>query len=160
MAKTYLTPHFTLEEMTYSKNAAIAKIDNKPSQQHIEALTLLCIKVLEPLRVIVDAPINVTSGYRTPTVNRLAGGSRTSQHKKGEAADIKIKGLAAQELFEIICKSDLPFDQVIQEFDQWVHVSFSVKRQRRSMLYATKNEEGETVYTRAKFPAISPFVIF
>ena len=151
MAKTYLTPHFTLEELTYSKNAAIAKIDNKPSQQHIEALTLLCIKVLEPLRVIVDAPIIVTSGFRNPAVNRLARGSRNSQHTKGEATDIKVKGIGIQELFELICKSDLPFDQVIQEFDQWIHISFSVKRQRRSMLYATKNKEGVTIYSKAKF---------
>lgn len=158
--KTYLTPHFTLEEMTYSRNAVIARIDNKPQRQHIEAMTLLCVKVLEPLRELVGKPVIVTSGYRNNAVNRLAGGSLSSQHKRGEAADIKVKGVNTQVLFEAICKSELPFDQVIQEFDEWVHISFSIRQQRRSMLYATKNKDGRTIYSRVSAGELKKFMGF
>lgn len=137
-SKTYLTPHFTLEEMTNSQKAAQHGIDNRPNPEQIQALTLLCIKVLEPVRELTGGPIFVTSGFRSYQVNQLVGGTKSSQHRKGEAADIHSKRMTIQSLFELIVKSDIPFDQVIQEFDEWVHVSFSATRQRRQALIARR----------------------
>lgn len=132
-----LSDHFTLAEMVFSQTAIRKQLDNTPDQVQIENLKKLCTEVLEHIRVLVGKPIQVTSGYRSKKVNRAVGGSRTSQHQQGEAADIQVKGLTTQELFDIIIKSDLiQFDQIIQEFDEWVHISFSSKKNRRSILYA------------------------
>lgn len=143
-----LTSHFTLKEMTASKTADLYGIKNEPRPEHIQALTLLCFKTLEPIRAMIGKPIRVTSGYRSPKLNRAVGGSRTSQHVHGQAADIQVNGMTVQELFDKIVASGIPFDQIIQEFDSWVHISFSKSRQRRSILYAYKDAKNKTVYTR------------
>ncbi len=143
-----LTPHFTLKEMTLSEYAIRHGIDNTPANNQIVNLKRLCENILEPLRAMVDKPINVTSGYRSPSVNSGIGGSPTSQHMKGEAADINVENLTPQQLFDLIRNSELPFDQVIQEFDTWVHVSHRKNNNRRDVLIATKNAQNKTVYTR------------
>jgi zinc D-Ala-D-Ala carboxypeptidase len=139
-----LTPHFTLKEMTVSQTAVRMGIDNTPNTRQITNLTRLCENILEPLRAMVGKPINVSSGFRNPTVNSLIGGSSTSQHMKGEAADFTVEGLTVQELFDLIRTSALPYDQLIQEFDAWVHVSFG-PRDRRQALIFTKDAQNKTV---------------
>lgn len=133
-----LTPHFTLEEMTLSQTAVRAGISNTPNEPQILSLVRLCENILEPLRTMLEKPINVSSGFRNPIVNSLLSGSTTSQHMRGEAADINVEGKTAQELFEFIMATDLPYDQLIQEFDRWVHISFG-PRKRRQNLYARRN---------------------
>ena len=145
-----LSPHFTLEEMTASKTADANKIDNTPTSEHVQALALLCVNVLEPLRMHIARPIKVTSGYRCPALNKLVGGAKQSQHQRGEAVDIQVKGVTVGQLFDAILKSGIPFDQIIQEFDEWVHVSFSAKRQRRSVLYAYRDFTGKVCYTKTR----------
>ena len=117
-----------------------------PSQEIIEALTLLTINVLQPAREVVG-PISVSSGYRPLPLNKYIGGSENSQHCKGEAADLICEDNA--HLFDII-KKHLPFDQLIWEFgnDQepaWVHVSYNVNSNRGMILRAIK-QAGKTVY--------------
>jgi zinc D-Ala-D-Ala carboxypeptidase len=142
-----LSPHFTLEEMIRSESAIRHGIDNTPNQTQTKNLQNLCVNVLESLRLLVGKPINVTSGFRNPTVNSLIGGSLTSQHMKGEAADISVEGLTTEELFVLILSSTLPFDQVIQEFNSWVHISHK-KTNRHEALRATKNAQNKTIYTK------------
>jgi hypothetical protein len=143
-----LTPNFTLEEMTSSETATRHGIANTPNPKQITALKALCENVLEPLRARLGTPIHVTSGYRNPIVNSLIHGSDSSQHMKGEAADIKVSGMNAQQLFDFILASNIPFDQIIQEYNKWVHISYSVRRQRRSILYAVKNSDGSTSFKK------------
>lgn len=76
---TRLTEHFTLEEMVFSQMATRMNIDNNPSEKEVDALRLLCQKILEPLRSKLATPIYVSSGFRSPTLNRAIGGSPTSQ---------------------------------------------------------------------------------
>ncbi|SOD78426.1 D-Ala-D-Ala carboxypeptidase family metallohydrolase [Spirosoma fluviale] len=142
-----LSTHFSLQEMTLSQTAIRNGIKNIPNAKQISNLKELCLNILEPLRTLVGKPIHVTSGFRNPIVNSLISGSSTSQHMKGEAADIHVEGLTTQELFDIIRTSDLPYDQLIQEFDSWVHVSFSAKT-RRDTLVATKGLNNKTIMTR------------
>ena len=80
--------------------------------------------MLEPIRAHVGSPTIVTSGYRCDRVNSLIGGATDSQHKIGEAADIFCPRLSQQELFQLIRQFNLPFDQLIDEFGSWVHVSY------------------------------------
>ncbi len=147
---TQLTPHFTLQEMVFSQHAIRLGINNTPSEQQIAALKTLCENVLEPLRKKVGKAVHISSGYRSPDLNRAIGGSYTSQHMRGEAADIHVEGYTTQALFALLKSSDLPFDQLIEEFDSWVHVSYSTERQRRQALYAYKDAEGHVHYDSQK----------
>jgi hypothetical protein len=85
--------------------------------------------VLRPLRVRLDKPVIVNSGYRCPEVNRLVGGVSNSQHVLGQAADIKVEKVTARTLFDYIKNSDIVYDQLILE-NGWVHVSYNPKHNR------------------------------
>lgn len=111
-----LSKHFSLNEFTYSPTAVYKKIDNTPSEEIIENLKLLCENVLEPIRVKLGKPTKVSSGYRCYLLNKAIGGSTTSQHMEGKAADIHVEGMTTEELFQYII-ANFSFDQCIQEFD-------------------------------------------
>lgn len=112
-------------ELCASTTADAHNIKNTPPLQETGNLKALAENVLDPLREWYGKPIYVNSGYRNPQLNRLVGGAPSSQHMKGEAADITAGSKAEnKKLFDYI-KSNLPFDQVIDEKDySWVHVSF------------------------------------
>lgn len=137
-SKRYLSPHFTLYEMTASRTAIEQGIKNKPNAAQVAALTALCVSVLEPLRAIFG-PIIISSGYRCARLNRLVGGKPTSQHIKGEAADILISdSVQADRLYRYIIRR-LDFDQLILEpvdadKPRWIHVSYTTKRRNRHMV--------------------------
>lgn len=150
-----LSPNFTLNEMVFSQTAIRLKIDNTPSRKVIQNLQYLCIFVLEDIRKRVRdtgivRQVVVSSGYRSPAVNRAVNGSPRSQHMAGEAADITVPGLTTQELFDLIVNSNIEFDQIIQEFDQWVHISYRAGRNRRSILYASFGKKGGVIYSKSK----------
>jgi hypothetical protein len=141
-----LSEHFTLEEMTISETGARLGKANDPNDREIENLKTLCSEILEPLRSALCRPVGITSGYRSPEINKLVGGSTTSQHVFGQAADIHVSGMTAEELFLFATeKVFLPFDQIIQEFNQWVHISYR-SNPRGQKLRAT-HENGLTHYT-------------
>lgn len=142
-----LSPHFTLQEMENSQIAIRNGIINKADTRQINSLTQLCINILEPLRALVGKSVNVQSGFRNPTVNSLVGGSATSQHMKGEATDINVEGMTPAALFDLIRNSTLPYDQLIDEFSSWVHVSYKANPRHQAML-ARKDGQNRTVYTR------------
>ena len=126
-AMDMLTPHFSLREMTASGTAITHNIDNTPPQEAIERMRDLCKNVLEPLRSRFGK-IRITSGYRCKKLNKLVGGVPTSQHLKGEAADIHISDLdVGQKMYKYII-DNIPFDQVILEHRhdgaRWIHVSY------------------------------------
>ena len=127
---TPVTMHFTIEEMYASDTAKRLGIDNKPSVQQMINLIYLCAYVLEPLRVAMNEPIKIGSGFRCQKLNKAVGGVANSQHCKGQAADLCIDGdiQKGRKWFEYIRKN-LPFDQLIWEKNPktgsyWVHVSF------------------------------------
>lgn len=134
-----LTPHFTLGEMIRSETAARKGIRNMPTEAEIAALTLLCQKVLEPVRLHFGKPVLVTSGFRSSRVNVSVGGSTTSQHCKGEAADFTVSGERNIDVCYWIW-SNLNYDQLIYEFGEggWVHCSYSANRLRNQELTARR----------------------
>lgn len=135
-----ITKDFTLEEMTRSEAATRHGFKEQftPNEEIKNNLKQLCDNILQPLREKLGVKISITSGYRCKRVNNAIGGSETSQHVFGQAADINVNGLTTMELCRKIKEFDLPFDQLIEEFGQWVHVSYS-DRNRRQVLQATKN---------------------
>lgn len=144
--------HFTLQEMSKSTTAIRLGIDNTPGKTEAENLEALVKNILDPLREAYGKPIIVSSGFRCEKLNKSVGGSSTSQHRFGQAADIRSvsdKPEDNKEIFDLIRSLKLPFDQLINEFNyDWVHVSFG-PRNRRQVLKATKSA-GKTTYVTQK----------
>lgn len=127
---------FTKSELTRSDTARIRGIDNTPTPKASAALDALMWNVLDPIRRMWGKPIIVNSGYRCPKLNAAIGGSVTSQHMKGEAADITAGDPTKnKELFDMIAQSAIPFDQLIDEKNyRWIHVSYRPNG-RRNILH-------------------------
>lgn len=127
---------FTKSELTRSDTARTLKIDNTPTPEALAALDALMWNVLDPIRRMWGKPIIVNSGYRCPKLNAAIGGSATSQHMKGEAADITAGDPTKnKELFDMIAQSAIPFDQLIDEKNyRWIHVSYRPNG-RRNILH-------------------------
>lgn len=141
-----LSEHFTLTEMTVSQEAARSGLKNVPDALQIESLRNLCKNVLEPLRERVKRPVVVSSGFRSATVNRRIGGSARSQHCRGEAADFTIPGMSVGDVVALIRAMNLPFDQLIDEFGAWVHVSHSRTGKQRGQVMTARRVGGKTEY--------------
>jgi zinc D-Ala-D-Ala carboxypeptidase len=146
-----LTKNFTLAEMTKSETALRHDMDNTPGEQEIAALKLLAEKVLQPVRDHFGRGVKVNSGFRHPEVNAKVGGSKTSDHCRGQAADIEIPGVANADLAQWIA-DNLEFRQLILEFytpgipdSGWVHVSYVAEDNKKQVMTATK-QNGKTVY--------------
>ena len=121
-----LSENFTLEELTRSDAATRLAIDNAPGEKEIDNLRRLCVEILEPLRAEIGRPVHVTSGLRVSVLNTIVGGSATSDHCFGRAADIKVEGMSAGAVCAAIRRLGLPYKQLIHEFGAWCHVSIPV----------------------------------
>ena len=150
-----LTTNFTLAEMTASQVASRNGLNNNPTAGQIENLKKLCESILQPIRNHYDAPVIVSSGFRSPELCIRIGSSIDSQHAKGQAADIQVVGIDNKSLAKYI-KENLDFDQLILEFYKeeegphsgWVHVSYVGKGNRKESLTATRSEKTrKTVYS-------------
>jgi zinc D-Ala-D-Ala carboxypeptidase len=148
---TQLTANFSLQELTKSETALRHNLPNDPDEKAIANLKVLCEQVLQPVREHYGKGVKVNSGYRHPDVNAAVGGSKTSDHCQGQAADIEIPGVPNHELAEYIAKT-YKFTQVILEFytpgipdSGWVHVSYNPADLKCQTLTATK-KDGKTVY--------------
>ena len=150
-----LTTNFTLAEMTASQVASRNGLNNNPTAGQIENLKKLCESILQPIRNHYDAPVIVSSGFRSPELCIRIGSSIDSQHAKGQAADIQVVGIDNKALAKYI-KENLDFDQLILEFYKedegphsgWVHVSYVGKGNRKESLTATRSDvTNKTVYS-------------
>ena len=146
-----LSDNLTLAEATSSATALRKGIANKPTQQHLLNLKEVALHIFQPCRNHFGKPLRVTSGYRSEALNEAIGGSKKSQHSKGEALDMQsTKGYTNKELFTYI-KDNLTFDQLIGEFPDnvgeyaWVHCSYKKEGNRGEVLIAVK-QNGKTTY--------------
>jgi len=123
--------YFSISELCRTNTG----LQNIPTPKEQDNLTALIDNVLDPLRIAYGAPIRINSGYRSLMVNARVKGSKTSQHLKGEAADLNAGSKAEnKKLFELI-RENLTFDQVIDENNyQWIHVSYSKDKNRKQAL--------------------------
>jgi hypothetical protein len=148
-----ISDHITYAEAIHSQTAKRKGIDNTPNPNQIEAMKLLAEKVFEPLREWVGGPIKVNSFFRSPELNTAIGGSKTSQHCKGQAIDIDdVYGYKTNSEMYHWIKENLSFDQMIWEFGtdtqpNWIHVSYvSEENNRNRCLKAYKDDMGRTKY--------------
>ncbi len=146
-----LSKNFTLSEFTKSQTALRKGLDNSMPEEHLEAAKLLAEHVLQPVREHFG-PTSINSGYRGEALNKAVGGSSTSQHCKGQAADIEVSGVSNYDIAKWIEKK-CDFDQVILEFytpgipdSGWVHVSYNTAGNRKKSLTASK-VDGRTHYS-------------
>ena len=146
-----LTNNFSLKELTVSDTATRLGLDNTPNEAVTANLKTLAEKILQPVREHYGKSVRVNSGYRAPEVNAAVGGSKTSDHCKGQAADIEINGVANGDLAKYIAEN-FKFTQVILEFytqgipdSGWVHVSYDSNDLKCQTLTAVK-QNGKTVY--------------
>lgn len=145
-----LSENFTLSEFTQSASAKRLGISNEPTPEVVANLQLLVTNVLQPLRTTLERSIRVTSGYRSPAVNKAVGGVKTSQHSQGMAVDIVVNGMTPHDVVQVLLDMNIEFDQVIQEFGQWVHVSYNKDNNREQVLTA-KKIDGKTRYLSGLF---------
>jgi hypothetical protein len=148
---TQLTKNFSLAEMVKSETALRHGMENNPGPDELNNLLQLCANVLQPIRDHYQKGVKVNSGYRSPDVNAKVGGSRTSDHCRGMAADIEIPGVPNADLATYI-RDNLAYTQLILEFytpgipdSGWVHVSYDDKNLKKQDLTATRRD-GKTVY--------------
>ena len=125
--------YFTIKELCKSSTAEQKKIDNTPNSEVVNNLEKLVEHILDPLREKYGKPITVNGAYRCPELNKAVGGSKTSQHMTGQAADITVGSPDSnKKLFNLIIEMDLPFDQLIDEKNfRWIHVSYSDKHRKQ-----------------------------
>ena len=115
-----MTPHFTLEELTYTDHR---EFDNAPNEQELANIKRLA-EFLEEVKTTLDGkPIMVNSAFRSKQVNDAVGSKDTSQHRIGCAVDIRVPGMTPDQVVRAVIAAGLPYDQVIREFDRWTHLS-------------------------------------
>lgn len=136
-----LSPNFSLAELTASETAERHGIDNTPTPEIIENLKLLAAALQEVRALLGNKPIQINSGYRSPEVNAKLGSKPTSDHCKGLAADFVCASFGApDDIVRAIMASDIPYKQVIREFDRWVHFAIAApgEEPRRQALIIDK----------------------
>ena len=147
-----LSKNFTLSEATRSNTARRLGIDNTPKNHHLKSMQRLITNLIQPMRDALG-PIRITSGYRSPELNRAIGGSKKSQHSKAEAVDIQFWSEGQMKnkiIYDWVLKSGIEFDQMINEFDfAWIHISLKEKNNRKEVLEAYKDKDGDTAYKYA-----------
>ena len=115
-----LTKHFTLEELTTTEHR---ELSNEPNETERTNLVRLAIFLEQVKELLGGKPIMVNSAFRSKAVNDAVGSKDSSQHRVGCAADLRVPGMTPDEVVKAVIASDLPFDQVIREFDRWTHIS-------------------------------------
>lgn len=126
--------NFKMSELIHSNTAVKYNINNMPDINSLDNLLNLIVYCLQPIRELIKKPMIVTSGYRNARVNQLVKGVAASQHLKGQAVDFTIKGMNPNQIIKIVKESDLEFDQLINEYNKWVHISFLKGKNRRQIL--------------------------
>ena len=146
-----LSKNFTLAEFLKSQTAIRLGIDNTPTDEHIAAMVQLCENVLQPIRDAFGTT-TINSGYRGDVLNRRIGGSKKSQHRFGQAADIEVAGVSTYDLARWI-EENLEFDQLILEFyhpgisdSGWVHVSWRDPKVNRHNTLTAARQHSRTIY--------------
>ena len=127
--------NFKMSELIYSKTALKNQIYNMPRLDELDNLLELIINVLQPVRDQFKSEVVINSGYRNQKLNTLVKGAKNSQHLKGQAADFTVKNHSIEEVIDWI-KENLVFDQLINEYDKWIHVSYNSRGiNRKEVLY-------------------------
>lgn len=126
--------NFKISELIQSETAIRHNINNMPDINSLDNMLDLICYCLQPIRDKIKKPMIITSGFRNTEVNKLVNGATNSQHTKGQATDFIIKGMTVEEIVNFIKNSGIEYDQLINEYGQWVHVSYNKGKNRKQIL--------------------------
>ena len=126
-----MTPHFTLAELTHTDHRSLDNTPNDAERANLQRLA----EFLELVKVALGGkPIMVNSAFRSKAVNDAVGSKDTSQHRVGRAADIRVPGMTPDQVVRALIATQLPFDQIIREYDAWTHISIADKPRRQALI--------------------------
>ena len=144
-----LSKNFSRAEIEHSNTAKRLGISNEMSEKHLENMQRLIDNLIQPIRDAIG-PIRISSGYRSPKLNKAIVGSSRSQHSKAEALDLQYWSegkMNNKVIYDWVLDSGIEFDQMINEFDfAWIHISLKKNSNRKQTLEAYKDEDGDTAY--------------
>ena len=147
-----LSPHFTLEEATYSETAIRLGINNQPSEKQLENMKVAAAQ-LEAVRA-VSGPLRVNSWLRLPEVNVAVGGSKVSSHMDGWAIDCSSTTHTPYQLCQLVKQAGVKFDQMIHEYGRWMHISFAPEmRQQELTIFRPESKYKTGILTEAEYHA-------
>ena len=150
-----LSKNFTLEEFEKSSTAEGNHIPNKviPGSLEYNNICDLVINLLQPLRDYIGKPIHINSGYRSKELNDLVKGVKNSQHlcNRGAAADIIVPGLTILDIGVALRESGLEWDQCVNEYQSWLHISYRKERNRKESLLYSKDSKGNDIIEKWDF---------
>ena len=126
--------NFTISELCNSKRAKENNIDNIPTLIELDNMLKLIVYCLQPIRDRLNKPMIITSGYRCPKLNKLVGGVNNSQHQEGKAVDFRVPNASINSVIEFIRKSGIEYDQLINEYNQWIHISYNHGKNRKQII--------------------------
>ena len=126
--------NFKMSELIYSNEAIKKNINNMPNVDSLDCMLELITNVLQPIRNAIKKPMIITSGYRCAKLNKIVGGKPNSQHLKGQAVDFIINGLEPEYIVKFIQGMGIEFDQLLNEYDSWVHISYVKGKNRKQIL--------------------------
>ena len=142
------SPNFSMDELTHSDTAARHGIDNTPNDNEKENLYKLAMEMEDVRELLNNKPIFVSSGYRCLALNELLGSKKTSSHIKGLAVDFTCRQFGTpNEIVFALINSNIPYDQVILEFDRWVHISFCEDEETPRRQALIINKQGTMLYS-------------
>jgi len=138
-----LSEHFSFEELTITEEKDLIEENRKEAENFKDSLTKVAKELLEPIRIGLNLPVRITSGYRGKTLNERVGGSLTSQHCKGEAADFEVQGYDTREkrieVIKWIVKQGFSFGQLLLERNI-IHISLGTKKEIAEYTVDTKKK--------------------
>ncbi len=126
--------NFKISELIHSDIAIKNNINNMPDINSLDNMLNLIFYCLQPIRNKINKPIIISSGFRNSEVNFLVKGKTNSQHLKGQAVDFIIKGMKIEDIIAFVKKSNIEYDQLINEYDKWVHISYVKGKNRKQIL--------------------------
>lgn len=126
--------NFSISELIFSDTAIKNNINNMPDLDSLDNLLNLIFYCLQPIRDKLKKPIIISSGYRCAILNKLVGGVTKSQHTKGQAVDFNVSGMQIKQVIDFIKDNGFEYDQLINEYDKWVHISYNKGKNRKQIL--------------------------
>ena len=142
------SPHFSINELTFSETATRHGIDNTPNDNQLDNLFITAMEMENVRELLGNNFIHVSSGFRCLELNTLLGSRETSSHVRGLACDFTSRGYGTpNDIVSAIVDSNIPYDQVILEYDRWVHISFCEDEETPRRQALAINKTGTVLYS-------------